>query len=68
MSRGHEAGSSPPAVQLRHVIDSLADGVVLVDLEGRRLLCNAAARRLSGMDLADVPVGRVELRLRLPPA
>ena len=57
MSQEHEAGSSPPAVQLRHVIDSLADGVVVVDLEGRCLLCNAAARRLFGTDLANVPGG-----------
>lgn len=41
----------PPAL-LRHVIESLADGIVIGDLQGRCLLANAAARRLFGADLA----------------
>ena len=57
VSQLHEAGASPPGVQLEHVIDSLADGVVVVNLEGRCLLCNPAARRLLGRDPADVPAG-----------
>jgi PAS domain S-box-containing protein len=39
---------------LGHVIDSLADGVVVADLDGRCLLSNAAAERLLGRDLADL--------------
>jgi PAS domain S-box-containing protein len=44
-------------VLLRRVIDSLSDGVVVADVDGRCLLCNAAARRLIGMDPADAPAG-----------
>ncbi|MHC5012883.1 MAG: PP2C family protein-serine/threonine phosphatase, partial [Planctomycetota bacterium] len=55
MSQVHDGASRPPAVPLRHVIDSLADGVVVVDLDGRCLLCNPAVHRLFGTDLADVP-------------
>ena len=43
------------AALLRHVIDSLADGVVVAGLDGRALLVNPAARRLLGAGLADVP-------------
>jgi PAS domain S-box-containing protein len=39
------------------VIDSLSDGVVVADRDGRCLLCNAAARRLFGADLTDVAAG-----------
>ena len=39
---------------LQHVVESLADGVVVVDLAGRCLLSNAAAGRLLGTSLADV--------------
>jgi PAS domain S-box-containing protein len=42
-------------VLLWHVIDSLADGIVVADLDGRCLLSNAAARRLFATDFADVP-------------
>ena len=48
--------AAPPAL-LRLVIDSLADGVVVADLEGRCVLFNPAARRLLGKDLEDVPAG-----------
>ena len=48
------ASSRPPAILLRHVIDSLADGVVVADLDGRSVLSNAAARRLLGADPAAV--------------
>jgi phosphoserine phosphatase RsbU/P len=47
-------GALPPAL-LRHVIDSLTDGVVVTDLDGRVLLFNPAAERLLGAGLADVP-------------
>jgi sigma-B regulation protein RsbU (phosphoserine phosphatase) len=42
-------------VPLQHVIDSLDDGVVVADLDGRCLLANPAARRLLATDFADVP-------------
>jgi sigma-B regulation protein RsbU (phosphoserine phosphatase) len=42
-------------VPLQRVIDSLDDGVVVSDLEGRCLLSNPAARRLFATDFADVP-------------
>jgi PAS domain S-box-containing protein len=41
-------------VPLQHVIDSLDDGVVVADLDGRCLLANPAARRLLATDFADV--------------
>ena len=41
-------------VPLRRVLDSLADGVVVVDPAGRCLLFNPAARRLLGADPAGV--------------
>ncbi|MGD8897349.1 MAG: SpoIIE family protein phosphatase [Acidobacteriota bacterium] len=53
----HDARSRAPAIQLRQVIDSLSDGVVVADRDGRCLLCNAAARRLFGADLTDVAAG-----------
>ncbi|MCG6921107.1 MAG: SpoIIE family protein phosphatase, partial [Acidobacteria bacterium] len=53
----HDARSRAPAIQLRQVIDSLSDGVVVADRHGRCLLCNAAARRLFGADLTDVAAG-----------
>ena len=40
---------------LRRVVDSLDDGVVVSDLDGRCLLANPAARRLFATDFADVP-------------
>jgi sigma-B regulation protein RsbU (phosphoserine phosphatase) len=42
-------------VPLQRVIDSLDDGVVVADLDGRCLLANPAARRLFATDFADVP-------------
>jgi PAS domain S-box-containing protein len=42
-------------VSLRRVIDSLDDGVVVSDLDGRCVLSNPAARRLLATDFADVP-------------
>ena len=40
---------------LRHVIESLSDGVVVAGLDGRCQLSNAAAQRLLGQDPAPVP-------------
>jgi PAS domain S-box-containing protein len=57
VSKAHSTRSRPPPVLLQHVIDSLADGVVVADLEGRCLLSNPAADRLFGRDLTDVPAG-----------
>jgi sigma-B regulation protein RsbU (phosphoserine phosphatase) len=37
---------------LRHVVETLADGIVVGDLEGTCLLANATARRLLGVDRA----------------
>jgi phosphoserine phosphatase RsbU/P len=45
-------------VPLQHVIDSLDDGVVVADLDGRCLLANPAARRLLATDFADVPAAQ----------
>jgi PAS domain-containing protein len=42
-------------VPLQRVIDSLDDGVVVADLEGRCLLSNPAARRIFSTDFADMP-------------
>jgi PAS domain S-box-containing protein len=42
-------------VPLQRVIDSLDDGVVVADLDGRCLQSNPAARRLLATDFADVP-------------
>jgi len=39
---------------LRHVIDSLAEGVVVADAEGRFLLFNPAAERILSLGLMDV--------------
>jgi PAS domain-containing protein len=55
VNRRHEAGSRPPAALLQHVINSLADGVVVAGLDGRCRLANAAARRLLGSEVEDVP-------------
>jgi PAS domain S-box-containing protein len=41
---------------LRHVIDSLAEGVVVANLEGRFLLFNPAAERILSLGLRDVPL------------
>jgi PAS domain S-box-containing protein len=49
----HPRARASPAL-LQHVVESLADGVVVVDLAGCCLLSNAAAGRLLGTDLADV--------------
>ena len=55
MSQVHDAGSRASAALLGRVIDSLDDGVVVSDLDGRCLLSNPAARRLLATDFADVP-------------
>jgi PAS domain S-box-containing protein len=49
----------PPSIDvagtpLRGVIDSVADGVVVADLDGRCVLFNPAARRILGVDPAGV--------------
>jgi PAS domain S-box-containing protein len=41
---------------LRHVIDSLAVGVVVADLDGRFVLFNPAAERILSLGLRDVPL------------
>ena len=41
---------------LRHVIDSLAEGVVVANMEGRFLLFNPAAERILSLGLMDVPL------------
>jgi sigma-B regulation protein RsbU (phosphoserine phosphatase) len=41
---------------LRHVIDSLAEGVVVANLDGRFLLFNPAAERILSLGLMDVPL------------
>jgi sigma-B regulation protein RsbU (phosphoserine phosphatase) len=51
------ASSRPPALHLRHVVDSLSDGVVVADAGGRCVLFNPAARRLLGRDPGEVAVG-----------
>jgi PAS domain-containing protein len=55
MSQAQDDRLRPTSVSLRRVIDSLDDGVVVSDLEGRCLLSNPAARRLFATDFADVP-------------
>jgi sigma-B regulation protein RsbU (phosphoserine phosphatase) len=55
LGHAHDARSRTRSALLRHVIDSLADGVVVADLDGRCLLSNTAARRLLGTGLAGVP-------------
>ncbi len=55
MSQVHDARSRPRSVLLWRVIDSLDDGGVVSDLDGRCLLSNPAARRLFATDFADVP-------------
>jgi len=49
--------SHPHPVLLRHVIDSLPNGVVVAAADGRCLLSNPAARRLLGRDPAEVAAG-----------
>ena len=39
---------------LQHILDSLADGVVVADLDGRFLLFNPAAERILGMGLVEI--------------
>jgi PAS domain S-box-containing protein len=55
MSQAQDDRLRPTSVSLRRVIDSLDDGVVVSDLDGRCLLSNPAARRLFATDFADVP-------------
>ena len=40
----------PPGDQIEHLLDHLADGVVVVDLEGIIRFCNPSAARLFGAD------------------
>ncbi len=42
---------------LRRVIESLADGVIVVDVDGRCQVSNAAAHRILGRDPGGVPAG-----------
>jgi len=41
---------------LRHIIDSLAEGVVVANVEGRFVLFNPAAERILSLGLMDVPL------------
>jgi sigma-B regulation protein RsbU (phosphoserine phosphatase) len=52
---GQLSNSSP---LLREIIDSLADGVVVADLDGKFLLFNPAAERILSLGLMDVPLAR----------
>ena len=54
--RSRDPWSRTPSVLLRKVIDSLSDGVVVANLEGRCLLSNAAVRPLLGADPAALMV------------
>jgi sigma-B regulation protein RsbU (phosphoserine phosphatase) len=47
---------SVSAALLRHIIDSLADGVVVANREGRFVLFNPAAERILSLGLVDVPL------------
>jgi PAS domain S-box-containing protein len=49
-----DASAGEMKVPLQRVIDSLEDGVVVSDVDGRCLLANPAARRLLATDFADV--------------
>jgi len=60
-SRLAHLGGLPPAVEerirvLESAIESMGDGVVVVDEHGKFLLCNSAARRIYGRDPVDEPV------------
>ena len=56
-ARGAHSGRlSISASLLRHVIDSLAEGVVVANLEGRFVLFNPAAERILSLGLMDVPL------------
>jgi sigma-B regulation protein RsbU (phosphoserine phosphatase) len=43
---------------LRHIVNSLAEGVVVANLEGRFLLFNPAAERILSQGLMDVPLSQ----------
>jgi len=43
---------------LRHIIDSLAEGVIVADLEGKFLLFNPAAERILSLGLMDVSLAK----------
>ncbi len=45
----------PSTARLQQILDSVADGVVVADQEGRFLLFNPAAERILGIGLMDVP-------------
>jgi sigma-B regulation protein RsbU (phosphoserine phosphatase) len=49
-------GLAISASLLRHVIDSLAEGVIVANLEGRFVLFNPAAERILSLGLMDVPL------------
>jgi PAS domain S-box-containing protein len=56
-ARGEVSGRlSVSSSLLRHVIDSLAEGVVVASLEGRFVLCNPAAERILSLGYRDVPL------------
>ena len=59
LAAARSARSRSPSVSsplLRHIIDSLAEGVVVANAEGRFLLFNPAAERILSQGLMDVPL------------
>src|SRR5438105_7423600 len=51
--REKKAGNSPPEIQtnvLQFILDSMGDGVTVVDEHGRFVLCNRSAERIAGID------------------
>jgi len=56
-ARSALTGQSPVSSSLlRDIINSLADGIVVADLDGRFLLFNPAAERILSLGLTDVPL------------
>ena len=54
--RGVSGRLSISSSLLRHIVDSLAEGVVVANLEGRFLLFNPAAERILSQGFMDVPL------------
>ncbi|MCL4500002.1 MAG: hypothetical protein M1335_07170, partial [Chloroflexi bacterium] len=50
------------ATCLETVIESIADGIIVVDAEGRPLLTNAEARRIAGFDIVPDQAWKDQLR------
>jgi PAS domain S-box-containing protein len=52
---GKKRSASRATPLLQEILDSIADGVVVADAQGRFVLFNPAAERMLGIGLADVP-------------